>query len=1218
VRKSALMMGLVATMVVFPAAGQGDPPRLVVASGHSSAPWALAITSDGNRVASLAEDGNLRLWDVPRRRVTQQLRLASPVEPGEAQLKWSPDNQHLAVIADKVELFDFITGESLVLPASQKCSSVVFAPDGTWIAAITPSGDKRILRKWDLLGRAIDALDLGQQYFPSLAVSPNGSEIAMANQESLAVLDLNIRKFISRFDCPKGTQLDELRKKHPPSEESELFVPLGEMELQKKQIEFESVGLSYLNDKVLTWKPGQMFAYKQGTSEIQVEPRVYSINLNRQSIQLLRTELAVTDLFSTDNAWVSYPEKQEPFEKLKVTIKSAGLNETFGTFDSHGFDQAAWQETKGASEFGVNGRHLVRKAEGGLEVSLLGNSSEPIYLRASEQRKIGCVSWTSSNILLSGSPDTPLLTLWDLSRGHPKERFGKWLERKSSFDPNPLLELTKVRCIPRLSRDQSKVAIEAVGAFSNGGSQVKVWPVDDPQTGQGGDLKDPVMALSENFKIAVVIKQHQVKLKHGTTDRPKSLEFINWSSQKGAGPIVPPQIGHFSSCKLSEANGLAALVYVSLGNEDLLLPSGPIKIGYQVWDWRTKSPLRSGPLGATSCGFSPDGKYFGFTDPKGSAVVVESRKGTLIRKSTEQFLGFLDEVRVLTYADKVVNIRSLDTQKVVTVHASIRPETYVTDKGARHIALGDDKGNIVVADAMTGKCNRSFRVQADSDFDISPNGLVVAATDSGERINFYSVAGELLATAIELNQSKDWVVASPQGFFDASPTGMRDLEWRYGKDRYALEQFFVEFYQPGLLKDIIQQGRPIGDILKSRKDPRAEVNLAKKDRRLVELAFDGLSLPTEGKVVESRQLQLELKLAEAPADATHANPASIKDLRVFSNGVLAWRSVEGERIPPGPVKVTVPVVAGSNRVVAYAFNEDNVRSREIATEFEGAKALARKPTTWILSIGIDHYSKAEFDLEFATADAKEISSTLQASLLGADPGSIVQCQTLLDREATKENILKALESITQHSAPEDTVVVTYAGHGTNYKGQFLLLPHDLGPGENLEQLTEAGISDAKLAEVFLKLQARHITLVLDACHSGQALESEDWRVGPMNSHGLSQLAWEKGMDILTASQSQETAKEVSKYGHGLLTFALLQGFDRAPRSKGLLMARPWMDYAAGQVPSILTKDAEIITKTTELARGIKVLNGSSQPLLVQTPRVFHAHDEAPDWPVSRR
>jgi hypothetical protein len=57
---------------------------------------------------------------------------------------------------------------------------------------------------------------------------------------------------------------------------------------------------------------------------------------------------------------------------------------------------------------------------------------------------------------------------------------------------------------------------------------------------------------------------------------------------------------------------------------------------------------------------------------------------------------------------------------------------------------------------------------------------------------------------------------------------------------------------------------------------------------------------------------------------------------------------------------------------------------------------------------------------------------------------------------------------------------------------------------------------------------------------GQALEAEEKRRGPMNSKGLAQLAYEKGMYILTAAQSFQAALEAAQLGHGYLTYALVE------------------------------------------------------------------------------
>ena len=117
------------------------------------------------------------------------------------------------------------------------------------------------------------------------------------------------------------------------------------------------------------------------------------------------------------------------------------------------------------------------------------------------------------------------------------------------------------------------------------------------------------------------------------------------------------------------------------------------------------------------------------------------------------------------------------------------------------------------------------------------------------------------------------------------------------------------------------------------------------------------------------------------------------------------------------------------------------------------------------------------------------------------------------------------------------------------------------------------VNDRELEAAFEKIDAGQLLMVIDACNSGQALDSEEKRRGPMNSKGLAQLAYEKGMYILTAAQSYQAAWEASKLGHGYLTYALIEeglkqgAADREPKD-GAIVLREWLNYATEQVPKM--------------------------------------------------
>ena len=130
-----------------------------------------------------------------------------------------------------------------------------------------------------------------------------------------------------------------------------------------------------------------------------------------------------------------------------------------------------------------------------------------------------------------------------------------------------------------------------------------------------------------------------------------------------------------------------------------------------------------------------------------------------------------------------------------------------------------------------------------------------------------------------------------------------------------------------------------------------------------------------------------------------------------------------------------------------------------------------------------------------------------------------------------------------------------------------------------------------------------------------ALEAEEKRRGPMNSKGLAQLAYEKGMYILTAAQSYQAALEAAKLGHGYLTYALVEEglktnvSDRAPKD-GQVVVREWLDFATERVPEMqLEKIAEQRQQGRELGLLIKfVETDSGKDRNVQRPRVFYRRE----------
>lgn len=480
--------------------------------------------------------------------------------------------------------------------------------------------------------------------------------------------------------------------------------------------------------------------------------------------------------------------------------------------------------------------------------------------------------------------------------------------------------------------------------------------------------------------------------------------------------------------------------------------------------------------------------------------------------------------------------------------------------------------------------------------------------------------GELLGD-LTVFRGGDWLVSTPAGFFDGSPGGWQRLAWRTTNGVTAApgELFFNEFYRPGLLATLLE-GRM----------PNAEIQIDSIDRRQPRV-----TLTARRETTSTARVTLAVG-EELGVGGTRGSGA--RDLRLFRNGLLvkAWRNDLPLADGTFNAEVDVPLVGGTNRFTAYAFNHDNVKSLDASGTLDGG-TVPSAATVHILAIGIDHYANADFDLAFASADARAFASDVAARQRERDPAAAVRVIPLLDADATRGNILAVLARLAgregetlpatappflrslEPAAPEDTVIVFFAGHGIASGDRFHLIPADIGyqgrrrdVGAALPDVLAHGISDLDLERAFEPLDVRHLALVIDACQSGQALGDDDQRFGPMNSRGLAQLAYEKGMSILAASQAYQAALESAQLGHGYLTYALIsEGLrsavaDDTPRD-GKITLEEWFTYAVRRVPQL---QSDALTQAQQQGRTLRFDLGDQTPgdSRVQMPRLFTRRD----------
>lgn len=513
-------------------------------------------------------------------------------------------------------------------------------------------------------------------------------------------------------------------------------------------------------------------------------------------------------------------------------------------------------------------------------------------------------------------------------------------------------------------------------------------------------------------------------------------------------------------------------------------------------------------------------------------------------------------------------------------------------------------------------------------FGANPN-ILIGTSPGDRRIRIWDIAKKSELAELISIEKKDWVVITPDGLFDGSPGAFSKIFWRFSKSLFdvaPVEAYFSEFYYPGLLTDIFAGVRPV-----------APSDISQKDRRQIPLQIKTAAKTDPTVPVTSRSVSLEIEVEEAPAALDRFNKkrrlaaSGVKDIRLFRNGTLVklWRGEWGEQdgckirppVGPGPRRVVcladIPIVAGGNRFAAYAFNRDNVKSQDAELVVTGAESLRRTSVTHILTIGINEYAENPSfkDLTYAEKDAETFSQDIASKqkLISGRQTDVIP--PIYSEEATKEKILAALGGLAGKVNPEDSMVIFYSGHGkaTN-DGRFYLIPHDVGY-KTQREILQHSISDLELEEIFRGMDAEQILLIIDACNSGQAMESkEEWRRGPMNSKGLAQLAYEKGMYLLAAAQGYQAAVEMDELKGGLLTYVLLKegltsAADIEPQNNQII-TREWLDFAVQTVPN---KQREIVEQAQKQGKTISFIDipkgdREQSKRSAQTPRVFYRRE----------
>ena len=431
----------------------------------------------------------------------------------------------------------------------------------------------------------------------------------------------------------------------------------------------------------------------------------------------------------------------------------------------------------------------------------------------------------------------------------------------------------------------------------------------------------------------------------------------------------------------------------------------------------------------------------------------------------------------------------------------------------------------------------------------APDAGLLVTGSADQTLRLWNLdTGDLVASVFAT--AEDWIVWTPQGYYHASPSGDRLIGWHVnqGRDRegrmvraYQLKR---ELHSPEIVRHAILWRDPLRAVRELRGEHRELADLLASpppdfDLRLAEdvPAPDGFvvaeifgattaELATLGYavLVNDRRVYPERLIRPGDDRLLYLIPvfAEANDILIVAENDFGHVT---ERGASALVRRTAPPPAGRLRVAVVGVNSyphlpDGCAGRSCDLAFPVADALGFLAT-------VAEHSRPLFDgmeaLALVNEDALDAHGDLMARL-----GGVLELETILEPDA--RSIAVALSDFLEDvEDPADTTVIFIAGHGINIGEDYFFIPTD-GSRRDAERWRMASLVDWRMIQAALERTPGRKILVLDTCHAANA-----------HNPRLAKDSADSRLHVFSATAANNVALERPELGHGIFTYAILEG-----------------------------------------------------------------------------
>jgi hypothetical protein len=226
--------------------------------------------------------------------------------------------------------------------------------------------------------------------------------------------------------------------------------------------------------------------------------------------------------------------------------------------------------------------------------------------------------------------------------------------------------------------------------------------------------------------------------------------------------------------------------------------------------------------------------------------------------------------------------------------------------------------------------------------------------------------------------------------------------------------------------------------------------------------------------------------------------------------------------------------SGSNTVAHPQQAQPSQQSAAVQPSHQQPQLINPNIKIWVVIVGVAAYEHVQ-PLTYTKDDAYRMYAFYKSPEGGSLPDR--QIALLIDEDATRKNVVKAIQDIYSQAEKDDIIIFYFSGHGA--EGAFITSEFD---GEDLEKY-KGLLWHEELQYVFQQSPAKYKYLIADACHAGSFTKSAS-KQSNTQSRGMFYQAFEQskgGFVLLLSCMGDEVSLETRGVRQGVFSYYLLRG-----------------------------------------------------------------------------